>query len=70
MKTNFSPDEFLATLEGVSKILSVLCRSTNYQEITSKENCGLDFTLVDALQGVEQVSDIYALMHQSDLAEE
>jgi hypothetical protein len=70
MKTTFLPDDFLSMLETTAKTLLVLVTSSNYQEIVSQENCGVDFTLVDAIQAVEQASDVYSLMHQSDLAEE
>ncbi len=70
LKTNFSPDEFLATLDSVGQILKVLARSNNFQELVNSDAYGgVDFRLPDAIQAIEQAYDAYGILHQSDLAE-
>ncbi len=60
MKTNFDPQDFQAALSGLSHIVQTLVRSQTYQELcNSKYAQTLDFTLVDALQGIQQTEQSF-----------
>ena len=60
MKTNFDPLDFQALLNGLSTIVNTAIRSQNYQELCNTQYAqSLDFTLVDALQAIQQVEECF-----------
>ncbi|MDJ0674389.1 MAG: hypothetical protein QNJ36_03135 [Calothrix sp. MO_167.B42] len=67
MKNQFSPQYFYRSLESLHQQIDCLIQSSNYQTyINSKYARGLDHSLVDALQAIEQVRDAYVEQQEAE----
>ena len=63
MKNDFHPGEFITMLQSVGNILRGIVDSKQFQELTNNQYYqSVDFTLVDALQAIEQTADAYEEM--------
>ena len=67
MKTNLTPDEFVAVLASVCHIVEVLAKSKNYQDLLSHPRySSTEFTLNDAMQALEEVGAEFSELYLDD----
>lgn len=69
MKTDFDPREFATLLDSTTEIIKVLVNCKQYQELTnSLYHSGVDLTLVDAIQALEQTANAFTEFQAESLA--